>query len=88
VPAAERLQLRLLVGAEHVLVRAQTPSLEAALVEIEHPARLPGEVRVADEDPGALLPRLQGVVVQPAPAEASLRPRSTTSGAAQYARNG
>jgi hypothetical protein len=81
VPAAERLQLRLLVGAEHVLVRAQTPSLEAALVEIEHPARLPGEVRVADEDPGALLRRI-------VEAEASLRPRSTTSGAAQYARNG
>ena len=39
VPAAERLQLRLLVGADHVLVGAQPAALEAALVEVEHPAR-------------------------------------------------
>ena len=42
-------------------------ALEAALVEVEHPAGLLGEARVADKDPGALLPRLQRVVVQPTP---------------------
>ena len=46
--------------------RSRRPS-KRALVEVEHPAGLLGEARVADEDPGALLPRLQRVVVQPTP---------------------
>jgi hypothetical protein len=62
--APERLQLRLLVGADHVLVG---PPLEAALVEVEHPPCLLGEGGIADEDPVALLPRLQRVVMQPTP---------------------
>jgi hypothetical protein len=67
VAAAEGLQLRLLIGADHVLVGSQSATLEAALVEVEHRAGLPGEAGIAREDPAALLPRLQGIVVQPAP---------------------
>ena len=37
--ATERLQLGLLVGADHVLVGAQPAALEAALVEVEHACR-------------------------------------------------
>jgi len=67
VAAAERLQLRLLVGADHVFVRAQPTALEASLIEVEHPAGFLRKGGVADEDPGALLPRLQRIVMQPTP---------------------
>jgi hypothetical protein len=65
--ARQRLQLGLLVGADHELARMQPPALEAAGVEVEHPAGPGLEVGVAREDPRALLPRLERAVVQPAP---------------------
>jgi len=67
VAAAERLQLRLLVGANDVLVRAQPLALEHPPIEIQRAAGLLGEVRVACEQPRARLPRLDRVLVQPAP---------------------
>ena len=65
--AAERLQLGLLIGADHVLVRATAACPRRPGVEVQHPAGLHGEVGVAREDPGARLPRLDRVFVQPAP---------------------
>jgi hypothetical protein len=82
VPAPERLQLRLLIGADHVLVRAQALALERAVVEIEHPTGLLGEVWIAREDPGTCLPWLDRILVQPAPDRRRGRfvtPRSITS---------
>jgi hypothetical protein len=67
VAARERLQLGLLVGADDVLVRMQPPTFKAPDVEIQHAAGLGLKVRVAREDPRALLPRFQRAVVQPAP---------------------
>jgi hypothetical protein len=67
MPARERLQLGLLVGADDVLARVQPATLEAAGVEVEHPPGLGLELGVTREDPRALLPRLQGAIVQPAP---------------------
>jgi hypothetical protein len=67
VAAPERLQLGLLVGADHVLVGAQSLALEDPGVEIERAAGLGREVAIAREDPRARLPRLERVVVQPAP---------------------
>jgi hypothetical protein len=67
VAARQRLQLGLLVGADDVLARVQPPTLKAPGVEVEHPTGLRLEVRVAREDPRALLPRLQRPVMQPAP---------------------
>ncbi len=54
---------------------------EAPLVEVEHPLAFTPKQR-SREDLGALLPRLEGVVIEPAPiveAEASLTSRSITS---------
>jgi len=67
VATTERLQLGLLIGRDHVLVRAQALAFEAPLVEVEHPRRLGGEVGVAHEQPGALLPGPDRVVVKPTP---------------------
>lgn len=58
VAACERLQLRLLVGADDVLAGMQQPAFEAARVQIQDAARLRLEVGVARKDPRALLPRL------------------------------
>jgi hypothetical protein len=38
-----------------------------ALVEIQNAARFKGKVRVAREDPSSMLPRTDGVLVQPSP---------------------
>jgi hypothetical protein len=61
------LELGLLIGTDHEPVGAQPPTLEAPRVEVEHPAGLLGEQGVAWEDPAALLPGLERVVVKPAP---------------------
>jgi hypothetical protein len=58
VAARERLQLGLLVGADDVFAGVQQPALKAPGVQIEHPARLGLELRVAREDPRTRLPRL------------------------------
>ena len=50
VTAAERLQLGLFIGGGHVLLGTQPITLETALVEVEHPAGLRGEARVAGKD--------------------------------------
>jgi hypothetical protein len=63
VAAAQRLQLGLLVGGDHVLVGAQAPALEAPLVEIEHRRGLGGEVGVAGKEPRAHLPGLDRRIV-------------------------
>jgi hypothetical protein len=64
---SERLQLGLLIGADHVLIRTQPAALEHPRVEIEYPPGLFGEGGIAREDPRARLPRLDRVIVQPAP---------------------
>jgi hypothetical protein len=67
VAAAAGLDGGLLVGAEDVLVVAEQLAGEPALVEVEDDAGLGGEVGVAGKDPGAVLPRLDRVLVQSAP---------------------
>jgi hypothetical protein len=67
MPAAERLQLRLLVGADHVLAGSQPLALKGSGVEVEHPAGLLRKGGVTRKDPRARLPRLDRVLVQPAP---------------------
>jgi hypothetical protein len=65
--AAARLNRGLLVGADDVLARAQRRTGEAALVQVQHDPGLGGKVGVAGIDPRAVLPRLDRVLVQPAP---------------------
>jgi hypothetical protein len=60
------LDAGLLVGAQHELVGSQSLALPLAGVPIQDPSRFAGEIRIAWEDPGALLPRADGVLVQPA----------------------
>ena len=67
MPAPERLQLGLLIGADDVLVGAQALALKDTGVEVERAAGLGREVGVARGDRRARLPRLDRVVVQPAP---------------------
>ena len=65
--AAQRLQLGLLVGGDHVVVIAERHTAPDAGVQVQHPGRLGGEVGVPGEDPRPVPPRLDRVVVQPAP---------------------
>src|SRR5713101_354626 len=61
------LDAGLLVGADHELVGFEVFALPLAGVEIEDAPGFGGEVRIAREDPGAVLPGPNGVFVEPAP---------------------
>jgi hypothetical protein len=61
------LDTGLLVGANDELVGLQGVALPLARVEIEDAPRLGGEIRIAREDPSAVLPGADGVCVEPAP---------------------
>src|SRR5213595_2262009 len=67
VGAAERLQLALLIRADHVLVGPQPLGFEHPLIQVKHTGGLLGELWVASIQPRALLPGLERVVVQPSP---------------------
>jgi hypothetical protein len=59
MPARERLQLGLLIGADDVLTGVQQPALKPPCVEVEHPPGLGLELGITREDPRPLLPGLQ-----------------------------
>ena len=63
--AAERLELGLLVGGDHVVGGAERDAVEHPGVEVEHPGGLSGEVGIAGEDPRPEAPRLDRRGVKP-----------------------
>ena len=63
MPTRERLQLRLLIGADDVLARVQQPTFKAPCVEIQDAAGLGLEVGIAREDPTAVIPRTDRVLM-------------------------
>ena len=67
VLAAAGLNARLLVGRQDEFVVLQATALPLAGVEVEDPPGLDREVRIAREDPTAMLPRADGIVTQPPP---------------------
>lgn len=48
-------------------MRAQRFARPAPFIEVQDPARLLGELRIAGEEPTPIAPRLQRVLAQPAP---------------------
>jgi hypothetical protein len=86
VARVQGLELGFLLGADHVLVRAERLAVPAPVVEVEHSGGLDGEVRVTGEDPGPVAPRLDRIprgsqrrTVEPD--TVSTRPRVTASAA-------
>lgn len=69
--AAAGLNAGLLVRGDHKLVGFQGSIVPLAGIEVENPSGLGGEIRIAREDPTAVIPRANGVLVQPAPDGAS-----------------
>jgi hypothetical protein len=67
VLAGSGLDRGLLVGADHEVAGLEQPPLPAALIEVEDPACLAGEVGVAGKDPRAVAPRADRVLREPAP---------------------
>jgi hypothetical protein len=67
MPAAACLNAGLLVGRDHKLIILQRFAAPKALLEIQDAARFKGKVRVAREDPSSMLPRTDGVFMQPSP---------------------
>jgi hypothetical protein len=56
VAAAARLDAGLLIGGDHVLVAGERDAVPDPRVKVQDPGGLGGEVRVADEQPGPVLP--------------------------------
>ena len=64
---SSRLNTRLLVGGKHELIAAQRLAIPDPLVKIQDPSCLEGKLRIAGEDPTAVLPRPDRILVEPAP---------------------
>ena len=62
-----RLDAGLLVSTQDIFVRTQRVPVPLAVVEVQNPVGLRLEVRIAGEDPGAMIPGAQGVLLQPTP---------------------
>jgi len=62
-----RLDAGLFVRTEKELIGPEFTTLPEALKEIQEPASLLFEVRVSGNDPTTVLPRTDGVLVEPAP---------------------
>src|SRR6266540_5626580 len=67
VPPQACLDARLLVRRQHKLVLTERPALPEPGVQVEDPAGLLGKVRIPREEPTPMLPRANGVFVEPAP---------------------
>src|SRR2546426_6927289 len=65
------LDAGLFVGGEHKVICGQRLVLPYPRVEIQHPSGLAGKVRIARKNPAAVLPRTNGILVQPAPNRAA-----------------
>jgi hypothetical protein len=69
--AAASLNAGLFIGGDDEFVILQRPALPLSGVEIQYTACLGGEVRVTRENPTAVVPRPNGVLMQPAPQSAA-----------------
>lgn len=67
VTADPGLDARLLIGAEHKVPGLQRLAFPAPGVQIQDPSRLGSKIRIVRKDPAAVLPRTNGVLMQPAP---------------------
>jgi hypothetical protein len=65
VAAAAGLDRGLLISADHVVVVAERPTVPGPGVQVPHPGGLGRKLRIADGDPGPVLPRLERVASQP-----------------------
>jgi hypothetical protein len=67
VLARSGLDRRLLIGAHDKVARLEQLPVPPALVQIQHPAGLLSELRVAREDPRTVVPWADGVLAEPPP---------------------
>src|SRR4051794_35424698 len=65
--AAAGLNAGLFIGGDHEFVILQCAALPLAGIQIQHPASLGGEIRIAWKDPTAVIPRSNGVFMEPTP---------------------
>jgi hypothetical protein len=61
------LNAGLFVGRKHVVVGSQCLAFPESLIEIEHPLGFWLKFRITGKDPTAMLPRANGILVEPSP---------------------
>jgi len=77
--AAASLNAGLFIGGDHEFVVLQCATLPLAGIQIQHPASLHCEFRIAWKDPTAVIPGSNGVFMEPTPE------RTTANGSHQAA---
>ncbi len=65
--AAPGLDTGLLVGRDHEFIVLESLTIPTTLIQIQNAACFKSKIGVAREDPGSMLPRTDGVLVQPTP---------------------
>ena len=69
--AASSLDAGLFVGGDDEIVLSKRLTIPGAAIQVENAAGLGGEVWVARKDPSAVIPRANGVLMEPAPDRAA-----------------
>lgn len=69
--AASSLNAGLFIGGDDELVLPERLAIPGAGIQAENVAGLDGEARVARKDPSAVIPRANGVLMEPAPNRAA-----------------
>lgn len=69
--AASSLNAGLFIGGDDKLVLSERLVIPGAGIQVENAAGLGGEVGVARKDPGAVIPRANGVLMEPTPNRAA-----------------
>lgn len=69
-----RLNARLLVGRNHEVIVCQELALPEPLIEIQYPFCFGLKVGIAREDPTAMLPGANGILIEPSPDGAAADP--------------
>lgn len=67
MPPSPSLNAGLLIGTQHKFVLFESPAVPNPVIEIENPASFCGKTGISWENPAAMLPWFDGVLMQPAP---------------------
>ena len=67
MPANPRLDAGLLISTDHVLIGSQGDSLPQSLLQIQYPSCLVLKQRIPREDPTAVLPGFDRILMKPSP---------------------
>jgi hypothetical protein len=67
MPSSPSLNARLLVGTQHKFVLFESSTVPNPVIEVQNPASFCSKIGISRENPAAMLPRFNRILMKPAP---------------------